>query len=259
MIHRILTIASHVFKQSVRDRVLYNLIAFAILMIGAAVLFGQISVGIQQIILVNLGLGAISVFGVLIAIFIGISLVWREIERRTLYNVLSKPVARWEFILGKYLGLLLTLAVNTAIMTAGFYAALFYINRRFELHDLGPLEAIYLILLELALVVAIALFFSCVSTPVLAAVFTFCVFVIGNLLADIRWFGHESSSAALAAVTSFLYYALPDFSGFNAITRVAHGDFVPGYAILSNSLYALLYAAILVGASVLIFEERELQ
>lgn len=259
MIHRISTIALHVFKQSVRDRVLYNLIAFAILLIGTAVLFGQISVGIQQIILVNLGLSAISVFGLLIAIFIGISLVWREIERRTLYNVLSKPVARWEFILGKYLGLLLTLVVNTAIMSAGFYAALLYLNHHFERRDLGSLEAIYLILLELALVVGVALFFSCISTPLLSAVFTFCVFVIGNLLTDIRWFGHESGSAWLSHVTAFLYYVLPDFHGFNAITSVAHGHFVPGYQMLSSSLYALLYAAILVGTSILIFEERELQ
>ncbi|MGH9344828.1 MAG: ABC transporter permease [Terriglobia bacterium] len=259
MIHRVSTIALHVFKQSVRDRVLYNLIVFAILLIGAALLFGRISVGIQQIILVNLGLSAISVFGVIIAIFIGISLVWREIERRTLYNVLSKPVARWEFILGKYLGLLLTLVANTAIMGAGFYLALFYLNHHFRRQDLGPLEAIYFILLELALVVGVALFFSCISTPVLSAVFTFCVFVIGNLLADIRWFGHESGSALMSGVTAFLYYVLPDFHDFNVITSVAHGHFVPGTLMLSNSLYALLYAAILVGASILIFEERELQ
>ncbi|HEX5481065.1 MAG TPA: ABC transporter permease subunit, partial [Terriglobia bacterium] len=184
MFHRITAIALHTFKQSVRDRVLYNLIIFALLMIGAAILFGQISVGIQKIILVNLGLSAIAIFGLLIAIFIGISLVWREIERRTLYNVLSKPVARWEFVLGKYSGLLLTLLVNTGIMTAGFYLALFWQDRKLEARDLGSLEAVYFILLELALVVGVALFFSCISSPTLSAVFTFCVFVIGNLLAD---------------------------------------------------------------------------
>src|SRR5579884_1478409 len=150
MIHRILSIARHTFKQSVRDKVLYNLIVFAFLLIGASILFGKISVDIQRIILVNLGLSAISIFGLLIAIFIGVSLVWREIDRRTLYNILSKPVARWEFVLGKYLGLLLTLLVNTAIMAAGFYLALFYQDRRFQAQDVASLEAIYFILLELS-------------------------------------------------------------------------------------------------------------
>ncbi len=121
---RIMTIALGAFKQSVRERVLYNLIVFAFLMIGAAVLLGNISVGVEQIILVNLGLSAISVFGLLIAIFIGIGLVSKEIDQRTIYNILAKPVTRAEFIIGKYAGLLLTLFVNTAIMTAGFYVAL---------------------------------------------------------------------------------------------------------------------------------------
>src|SRR5579884_1897407 len=232
MIHRILSIARHTFKQSVRDKVLYNLIVFAFLLIGASILFGKISVDIQRIILVNLGLSAISIFGLLIAIFIGVSLVWREIDRRTLYNILSKPVARWEFVLGKYLGLLLTLLVNTAIMAAGFY---------------------------LALIVGVALLFSCISSLTLSAVLTFCIFIIGNLLADIRWFGSETHSTLVSAITTFLYYLLPNFSLFNVIGSAAHGDRIPGHLLISRSLYALLYAAILVSASILIFEERELQ
>ena len=258
MIHRIVTIALHTFKQSVRDKVLYSLIAFAFLLTGASILFGKISVGIQRIILVNLGLSGIMVFGLLIAIFIGISLVWREIERRTLFNVLSKPVARWEFIVGKYLGLVFTLTVNTAIMAGGFYLALLWLDGRLEPQDLGTLEAIYFIVLELALVIGVALLFSCISTPALSAVFTFCVYVIGNLAGDIRWFGRESGSMAMTKLTTLLYYLLPNFSGFNVISRAAHGKLIPGYLLLSNSLYALLYAVILVSASILIFEEREL-
>lgn len=257
MIHRIATIARHTFKQSVRDKVLYSLIIFAVLLISASILFTRISVGIQQIILVNLGLGAISIFGLLIAIFIGISLVWREMERRTLYSILSKPVARWEFILGKYLGLLLTLAVNTAVMAAGFYAILLIQDR--QAPALGSLEAIYLIILELGLVIGVALLFSCISSPALSALFTFCVFIIGNFLADIREFGHATGSAAVAAVTGTLYYLLPDFSGFNVINRVAHGNLISSAALVSSSLYALLYAAVLISASILIFEQRELQ
>jgi ABC-type transport system involved in multi-copper enzyme maturation permease subunit len=259
MFHRIATIALHTFKQSVRDKVLYNLVVFAVLMAAASLVIGGISIGIEQIILVNLGLSAIAVFGLLIAIFIGISLISREIERKTLYNVLSKPVARWEFILGKYLGLLLTLAVNAGVMTAGFYVALFYQTPHLERVDLGSLEAVYFILLELALVVGVALLFSCISSPVLAALFTFCVFIIGNFLNDLRWYGHQAGSAAMKHITAALYYLFPNFRDFNVISSVAHGTLVPARLLISNSLYALLYAVVLISAAIMIFEEREFQ
>ena len=257
MLRRLATIALHTFKESVRERVLYNLIVFGLLLIGAAILFGSISVGIEQVILVNLGLSSISVFGLLMAIFIGIGLVSKEIERRTIYNILSKPVSRPEFLLGKYFGLLLTLVVNTAIMTGGFYLALLYQKRRLDWGDLVALEAVYFILLQLALVVGLALLFSCISTPVLSAVFTLAVYVIGNFLSDIRWFGQETHSPWVERFTGVLYYLLPNFSNFNVITRVAHGVSIPGYLLWSNTLYALLYVSILLAGAILIFEERE--
>lgn len=256
---RVTAIALHTFLETIRERVLYNLIVFALLLIAASVLFGSISVGIDEIVLINLGLTSISVFGVLMAIFIGIGLVYKEIEKRTIYNILSKPVARAEFILGKFLGLLFTLAVNTAIMTVGFYLALYYRKRTLEPSDWFALQAIYLIVLELGLVVAVALFFSCISTPVLSAVFTFCVFVIGNSLNDIRLFGQETHSLLAEKLTAFLYYLFPNFSDFNVIARTAHGDRIPGYLLLSDSLYALLYGVVLLSLSILIFEEREFQ
>jgi ABC-type transport system involved in multi-copper enzyme maturation permease subunit len=254
---RVATIAFHTFKESVREKVLYNLVAFALLLIGAAILFGSISVGVEQIILITLGLTSISVFGLLIAIFIGIDLVSKEIEHRTIYNVLSKPVSRPEFILGKYLGLLLTVFVNTAIMTVGFYAALFYQKRALLLDDLRFLGAVYFILLELAIVVGIAVVFSCISTPVLSAVYTFCLYIIGNLSANLRAFGQETQSALLGTVSDVLYYLLPNFGNFNVISQVAHAEKIPGYLWLGNSLYALLYIAVLLAMAVLIFEERE--
>ncbi len=255
--HRVLAIALHNFRESVRERVLYNLIVFALLLIGAAILFGKISVGVAQIILVNLGLTSISIFGLFMAIFIGIGLVAKEIDRRTIYSILSKPVRRWEFIVGKFLGLFVTLVVNTAIMTAGFYIALYYQKRSLEWSDLIPLQAIYLILLQFSLVVGLALLFSCISTPILSAGFTLCVYVIGNLLNDIRWFGEETNSALLEGLTGVLYYVLPNFSDFNRISQVAHGEKISGALLLSNSLYALLYVSILLSAAILIFEERE--
>jgi len=254
---RIAAIALHTFKESVRDKVLYNLIVFALLLIGASLLMGAISVGVEQIILVNLSLSAISVVGLLMALFIGIGLVSKEIEQRTIHNILSKPVRRAEFIIGKYLGLLLTLAVNTAIMAVGFYAALFYQKRSLDWGDLAALQAVYMILLQLALVVGLALLFSCISTPVLSAVYTFALYVIGNFLGDVRAFGEQSSAPGIRAVTRALYYLLPNFSDFNVISRVAHGNRLPQILIAANSLYALLYATVLISGAVLIFEEKE--
>jgi len=250
-------IAIHTFKESVREKVLYNLVVFALLLTGAGILLGSISVGINEILLVNLGLSAISVFGLIIAIFIGISLVWKEIERRTIYNVLSKPVARAEFILGKYLGLVLTIAVNTAIMTAGFYLALYWEKRKLGAEDVAPLEAVYFILLQLALVVGVALLFSTVSTPVLSAVFTFSLYVIGNLLGDLRDVGAQSGSSLARILLHTISLLLPNFGAFSAISQAAHGRLIPGYLLVSNSLYALLYMAVLVSAAILVFEERE--
>ena len=254
---RIWTIALHTFKEAVRERVLYNLVVFALLMIGAAILFGHISVGIEGIILVNLGLSSISVFGLLIAIFIGIGLVYKEIERRTVFNILSKPVHRWEFIVGKYAGLLLTILINTLVMTGGFYLALFYQNRRFSAQDLIPLGAIYFILLELALVIGIATLFSCISTPVLSAVFTFCVYVIGHFLEEIKSLGESSHIPTLKYLTEGIYYLFPNFGDFDVIARTAHGHGIAPQLLLTNSLYALLYISILLSAAILIFEERE--
>ena len=255
--NRVTSIAWHTFKESVRERVLYNLVVFAVLLIGAAILFGSISVGIEQIILFNLGLSSISVFGLLMAIFIGITLVWKEIDRRTIFSILAKPVRRSEFILGKYAGLMLTILINTGIMTAGFYLALLYQKRTLEPADLIALQAVYFILLQLAMVVGLALLFSCVSTPVLSAVFTFSLYVIGNLLGDIRWFGQETGSALVMKFTAVIYYVLPNFGNLSVISQTAHGQRVPEFLMISNSLYTLLYVAVLLSASILIFERRE--
>src|ERR1700689_4241770 len=181
-------VAINTFREAVRDRVLYNLVFFALLLIGAAILVGQISIGIDRLVIVNIGLSAISVFGLVMAVFIGVGLVYKEIEKRTLYSLLSKPIRRWEFLVGKYAGLLFTLAVNTAFMTLGLAVALFYVGRHFERSDASILVAIYFILLEFALVTALALFFSSFSSPMLSTLFTIGIYVTGVSAQDIRDF-----------------------------------------------------------------------
>jgi ABC-type transport system involved in multi-copper enzyme maturation permease subunit len=252
-------VAINTFREAVRDRVLYNLVFFAFLMIGAAILVGQISIGIERLVIVNLGLSAISIFGLVMSIFIGVGLVYKEIEKRTLYSLLAKPIHRWEFIVGKYAGLLLTLAVNTAFMTVGLAAALFYVGRPFVRSDGSILVATYFILLEFALVTALALFFSCFSSPMLSTLFTMGIYVTGIFAQDIRDFGELTRNPGLQAATRILYYMVPNFHNFNAIAAAAHGDSIPFSLIWQNTLYAVLYVALLLLASSAVFSGRNLK
>jgi ABC-type transport system involved in multi-copper enzyme maturation permease subunit len=255
---RLGAIAYNTFREAVRDRVLYNLIFFALIMVGAAVLFGQISIGIERIVLVNLGLTAVSIFGIIIAIFIGIGLVSKEIEKRTLYTVLSRPIRRWEFIVGKFLGLAGTLVVNTFFMAVGFFAALFYVVRHFDRADASLLVALYFIVLEFFIMTALALLFSSFSTPILSAVMTFALFVIGTFAEELRTFATMVSGAARWASTA-LAYLVPNFAALNVISTVAHGQSISRQLVLLNTVYALLYAGAAVCGAILIFERRNLK
>ncbi len=255
---RIIAIATNTFREAVRDRILYNLIGFALLLIATAILFGEISVGIQTLILVNLGLSAVTFFGVAIAIFLGIGLVYKEMDKRTLYSILSKPVRRYEFVLGKYAGLCLTLLVNLLLMAAGFFAALWFVRGALQASDGGLLVALYFIFLQLALVTALALLFSTFSTPALSAAFTFGLFLAGNFASDLRDLSGAVETPGLGGITTVIYYALPNFRNFNVITAVAHEHAVAGELVLFNTAYALIYIGLLVAAAVVIFERRDL-
>ena len=258
MNRRIAAIASNTFREAVRDRVLYNLIGFAILMAGASILVGQISVDIEKLVVINLGLTAVSVFGVIIAIFIGIGLVSKEIDKRTLYTVLSRPVQRWEFILGKFFGLAGTLAVNTVCMAVGVFLSLLYVAHHVVKDDASILVALYFIVLQFMLITALTLLFSSFSSPLLAAMFAFALFVLGSFSADLH---------LLAGVTKGLnhwlvmtaVYVVPNISALNVISSVAHGEPVAGKLILANTVYALFYSAMVLSGAVLIFERRNLK
>ena len=252
-------VAINTFREAVRDRVLYNLVLFALIMMGAAILVGEISIGIERLVIINLGLTAISIFGLVMAIFIGVGLVYKEIEKRTLYSLLSKPIRRWEFLVGKYAGLLLTLAVNTAFMTLGLAAALFYVGRHFERSDASILGAIYFILLEFALVTALALFFSCFSSPLLSTLYTLAIYIAGVFSNELRTIGDFTRNPALLALTRTLYYLVPNFHNFNAISTAAHGGVIPFSLLWQNTLYAALYVALLLLAASAVFSRRNLK
>lgn len=255
---RIAYIASNTFREAVRDRVLYNLIAFAVLLSGAAILVSQISIEIERLVVVNLGLTSVSLFGVVIAIFIGIGLVSKEIEKRTLYTVLSRPVRRWEFIVGKFFGLAGTLVVNTFFMAIGVFAALLYVVHKFTGSDAMILIALYFIVLQFLIVCAIALLFSSFSSPILSAILTFSLFVIGTFADDLRGFASLTHGFTRWIATGAAYL-VPNFSALNIISAVAHEQHISAQLILQNTLYALLYSAMALSAAVLIFERRNLK
>lgn len=258
MTSRLSAITLNTFREAVRDRVLYNLIIFVLLLVASAPLFSQISIGMERLILVNVGLSAISLFGVLIAIFIGIGLVSKEIEKRTLYTILSRPVRRWEFILGKYLGLVLTLIVNAALMSAGFYISLFLTDRALTRADGNLLLAVYFAVLEFLIMTAVTLLFSSFSTPIFSAIFAFSLFVIGTFADDLRNFAALSHGLTKWLETA-VAYLVPNFASLNVISRVAHDQHVSGALVVYNTAYALLYSAAVIAGAVLIFERRNLK
>ncbi|MBZ5504415.1 MAG: ABC transporter permease [Acidobacteriia bacterium] len=258
MTSRLSAITWNTFREAVRDRVLYNLVLFVLLLVASAPLFSQISIGLEKLMLVNVGLSSISLFGVIIAIFVGIGLVSKEIEKKTLYTILSRPVRRWEFIVGKYLGLLLTLVVNTALMTVGFYLALLIFINGLKRADAMLLVAVYFIVLQFMMMVAITLLFSTFSTPIFSAIFAFALYVIGTFGEDLKNFAAMSHGATkwLAMGAS---YIMPNFASLNVIAQAAHEQNVGSGLIFSNTVYALLYSLAVTVAAVMIFERRNLK
>jgi ABC-type transport system involved in multi-copper enzyme maturation permease subunit len=260
---RLIAIAGNTFRENIRDKILYNLILFALLMIVSSFLLGQLTLGFEDKVIIDLGLSSMSVFGTLIAIFIGIQLVYKELERRTVYALLAKPVARWEFILGKYFGLLFTLLVNVAVMTAGLWLMLAWHGSAPWHAYLRLLPAVYLIFLSLALTTAVALLFSTFSTPALSALFTLFLWIIGHFNADLIQFAKIARSAAAETVTRVLYYLLPNISNFcsldsrNVIQSAAYYEPVRAAAVGWATLYAVLYCAAVLALAAAIFSRRD--
>ncbi len=260
-------IALNVFKESVRDRVLYNLVLFAVLLMGASYLIGQLTAGQDVKIIKDLGLAATAVFGLFIAVFIGIGLVAKEVERRSVYALLSKPIRRHEFIAGKYLGLVFTLAVNVAVMAASLYVVLAYmawgaddiVRRSWDAPATDPamLKAVFLIFVELCVVTAMALFFSTFSTPILSAVFTFGLYIVGHFSADLKNFQVVVESPVAVSLARGLYYVLPNLAAFDIKADVVHGQPIGAAYLGITTAYGLVYIVLLVLAAMVIFSRRD--
>ena len=253
---RMWTIARNAFREAVRDRVLYNLVLFVLGLVVVAIFVGELSAGQEPKIIVDLGLSAMLLFGTFIAIFVGVGLVYKEIERRTVYSIFSKPVGRGEFLVGKYLGLCLTLGLNVLVMGLGVTLALIYVHGGWNPLALTIWPAVLLIFMELMILTAVALLFSSFSTPSLSALLTFFVFIIGHFSADLRSLAASMGTTSARFVFGALYYLLPNLSNYSFITPAAYGQTPTWSAILGAFAYALIYSAVLLSAATLIFNRR---
>lgn len=260
-------VASAVFRESVRDRVPLIILVFAVLLMAVSYSISQLTAGQDMKIIKDLGLAALSIFGLLIAVFIGIALVSKEVERRSIYALLAKPVSRDQFLVGKYLGLVLTLLVNLSAMTIAYYGVLFVLSllaneslrASWPTPALDPrlLIAIVLIFGELMIVTAVALFFSTFSSPLLSALLTVGLWVAGHFNADLRNFSAVVDEPVAVYVARTLYYLLPNLAPFNVKAEVVYGAPVSASHVLLTLGYGVVYVGALLLASIAIFRRRD--
>ncbi len=251
---RIAAVAGNTVREAVRNRVLYVLLFFAVGLISLGVLLSTLSYVEQERILQDVGLAAIRAFGVAIAIFVGVGLLHKEVDRRTIHTILSKPVSRGEFLLGKYAGLVATLWLLVLVMAAAFVAVSVATGAPL---GAGHAAAISLIAAELSLMVAIATLFSAFTTPLLASLFSCGLFLAGHLSRDLRALGAQSDLPAMRDATALLYRVLPDLQGFNLTIHAVHGLPIVASDVWLPLAYGLGYTGLLLLLAVTIFERRD--
>ncbi len=248
-------VAANTFREAIRDKVLYNLVFFALLVMGASVVIGNMTLGDSIKIILDLSLAAMSIFGLLIAIFVGIGLVHKEIQRRTISMLLSKPVSRSVFVIGKYLGLMLVIVLNVAIMTAALLALMAFFSPTGM--NWGIFTAVLLILVELMVVTAVAVLFSTFSTPTLSAMFTLGVWVIGRFSSDLVDFAGKTEDPLARALALGVHYLLPNLEKFDVKNLVVYSMAIEPAYVASAVAYGLLYIVFLIGLATVIFERRD--
>jgi ABC-type transport system involved in multi-copper enzyme maturation permease subunit len=258
-------IAINTFREAIRDKILYSLLVFALIVISTSILLGRLTIGQDQRVIKDMGLASMSLFGVLIATFVGTSLVHKEIRKKTIYNIISKPIHRYEFILGKYCGLLLTVLVNLVVMTVVLFVVL-ALHKLLSLPLVSDVEtigyasllkAVTLIFFELMLVTSVAILFSTISTSTLSVFFTLAIYVIGHLTVDIKSLGAASTSGLLKGLCSLCYYLLPNLENFNIRAEMVRDLSVSAAFIFYAIIYGILYMAAVLLVSILSMEKKE--
>jgi ABC-type transport system involved in multi-copper enzyme maturation permease subunit len=253
---RITPIAINTLREAVRNRLLYTLLFFAVAMIGFSVLIASLSYVEGERIIQDMGLASIRLFSVGIAIFVGIGLIHGEVERRTIYTILSKPVTRSEFLLGKFGGLLITVWIQLGLMSLAFAGVSLLVGAGFHF---GHAAALFLVGVELMVIVAVATLFSSFTTPMLSALFTLGIYTLGHLSRNLYFLGQQSDTESVQRAASLIYRVLPDLESFNLSLEAAHGLPISGGDVTLATLYGVAYSAALLVLAAFIFQKRDLE
>jgi ABC-type transport system involved in multi-copper enzyme maturation permease subunit len=249
----ILAIAKHTFREAARDRVLYGMLAFAVLFIFLDILFAELALG-DMVMIKSFGLAGIYLFGLLITVFLGSSIIYKEIERRTLYFILSKPVSRTQLIFGKFLGLLAAILLTVVLMAVVYIAVIAFSGGGFD--HIGLL-AICLQMFELMLLTALLVFFSSIVNPLAATICSVLLLFAGHLLPVVVRNAEAMGESAYRFVL-FLYYLLPNLEKFDVRTLAAHAVELPAQALIFAVGYSVAYTAALLVLAIGSFKRREL-
>jgi ABC-type transport system involved in multi-copper enzyme maturation permease subunit len=258
----VLAVLLNTFRETIRDKILYGMAFFALVLILITMVLGEWSLDEQVRVTTDLGLAGISLFSILLAIVLGVSLMHKEIDRKTLYPVLSKPVSRWQFLLGKYLGMCLTLAVQLAALSVVFFVVLLIQGGT----PIWPLfAALILIYLEVMVVTAVAMLFASFSTPFVSGVLTLGTFLVGRNLDTLELFLRSREVEVLPGLLRLATVVFPNLYLFYPSGRAienqwvsVHGIFVSGGYLLSTGGYAAAYIGVCLAAAVVLFARRDL-
>lgn len=253
---RISALAVNTFREAVRDRVLYSILFFAVGVLAVSLLVEDITIGDQAKVVRSIAQGAIDVFGAIIAMFLGVSVIHKELERKTIYTVLSKPLPRWVFVVGKYAGLYLTVVVEIAVLVVVYSA---FMSLRGDPPDATLFASMGMVLVELALLTAWATLFSAYSAPTTAAAFTLAIFAIGHLADDIWLYGRQADSPTVQAVARALYWSLPNFEALSIREAAVHKSPVPWPQVGPAVVYGLSYTAAVLAAAVAVFQRKDVK
>ncbi len=258
---KFLPLAMNTLRESIRDKLLYVILFFALMMIGSGVVLSSLSLNQQTKIVMDLGLSSISIFGLILTVFVGTSMVSKEVDKKTIYLLLSKPLRRRDFILGKFLGLSLTLFVIFSAMALCFYGVLAY-HKGFDIAALMPLlpgtaATLLLIYVEILLLIAAAIFFSTFATPVMSAMFTLAVYLIGHASNDILAFAKANQGNGLQRLLEILFMVLPDLERLNLKNTFLLEGALNSDILFASLGYGALYTLSLLLLSMFIFEGRE--
>ncbi len=251
---RIWVIATSTFREAVRDRVLNSILFFAVLLLGLSLALREISIGDTEKVVRGVALGGVSLLAAIIALFLGVGLVYKEIERKTIYTLASKPIPRWQLLLGKYLGLWVTLAVEVVLLTLLYTAV---IGLQQGLPGLPVYVAMGMLLVELSLVCAWASLFSTFAAPMTATAYSLCIYLIGHFADDLFLFAERAEPGPFKTLLEVLYRVVPNLETFNLRTEAVHGIAVPWSELGWSCAYGFGYTAAVLAVAMMVFEKRD--